>query len=754
MLSKALTLLMCCAVLSGVVFPLPLTRAETATTAKFLPPPGKTLFIVGQDLGAIGGMPDYTEGYVNAMPKRIPGGLTTYTGLHDLGGLEQAGNWGAGDVSAQLLMEQPDFANTTLVIGLFLGGQNLAKINQGDYDANIDRLAKWIGAQKRPVFLRIGYEFDGPWNAYAPEPFVAAWQRIVDRLRALKVANVATVWQSATDAQTFEGHAWSAWYPGDDYVDWFGMSYFTPNAKVFADWLALARKHSKPVMIAEATPRGRDLAKEDGNVVWAAWFAPFFKFIHDNADMIRAVAYINTHWDSQSMWAGQNWGDSRVQANADVLKNWKSELGSVDWLHASPALFNLLQGWQAPAPEQPAGPALVKRSDLPTVPSATGTGSFFTGTYPNLLKEAGYTDAEITAKIEMVWNTLFYGDDKTERVYYPVGDDMAYLLDVNNNDVRSEGMSYGMMLAVQLDKKAEFDRIWKWARTYMYHTDPNYRGFFSWQHAPDGKRLDNNSAPDGETWFVTALFFAAARWGNGDGIFNYEAEANALLHEMIHKPETSKVLTAMFDPATTYVVFVPNFGELSSFSDPSYHAPQYYELWARWGKADQVFWAQAAHASRAFWKIAAHPSTGLMPNYANFDGTPKVWGDYGEFFYADAWRCAMMVGLDHTWFGVDAWQVEQSNRLLKFFHAQGMGSYTSKFRVDGTPASPQHRALGLIAMNAVAGLAADDPIRMEFVREFWETPLNVGQFRYYDNLLYAFALLQLSGNFRIYTPGS
>ncbi|PJF35185.1 MAG: glycoside hydrolase [Candidatus Thermofonsia Clade 1 bacterium] len=384
----------------------------------------------------------------------------------------------------------------------------------------------------------------------------------------------------------------------------------------------------------------------------------------------------------------------------------------------------------------------------------TGKGAFFTGNYPNLLAEAGYSQAAIEARIEQVWNTLFYGDDQTERVYYPVGDDMAYILDVNHNDVRSEGMSYGMMIAVQLNKKEEFDRLWKWARTYMYHTAPDYRGFFSWKHAPDGTRLDNNSAPDGETWFAMALFFAAARWGNGEGIFNYAAEAKALLHEMLHKPESSNVLTAMFDPQTTYVVFVPNYGLLSRFTDPSYHAPHYYELWARWAEADQEFWARAARESRAFWRLAAHPETGLMPNYANFDGTPRPWGDYGEFFYADAWRCAMMVAMDYVWFGVDDWQVEQSNRLLRFFHKQGIDRYNSKFRIDGTPVAPQHRSLGLIAMNAVAALAADDPIRWDFVRAFWEAPLNVGRYRYYDNLLYMLALLQLSGNFRIYTPAS
>jgi len=38
---------------------------------------------------------------------------------------------------------------------------------------------------------------------------------------------------------------------------------------------------------------------------------------------------------------------------------------------------------------------------------------------------------------------------------------------VKHNDVRSEGMSYGMIIAVLLDKQEEFDRLWKWAVQHM-----------------------------------------------------------------------------------------------------------------------------------------------------------------------------------------------------------------------------------------------------------------------------------------------
>lgn len=389
---------------------------------------------------------------------------------------------------------------------------------------------------------------------------------------------------------------------------------------------------------------------------------------------------------------------------------------------------------------------------LRTMAQDAPVGAVESGVYPNLLAEWGLSQDEIDARIEAVWQQLFYGDDDTQRVYYPVGDDMAYILDVANNDVRSEGMSYGMMIAVQLDKKAEFDRLWKWTKTYLYNADGPFKGYFAWHARADGSKIDHNPASDGETWFVTALFFAAGRWGNGEGIFNYQAEANAVLRTMLHADARGTSVTDMFDAETGLVVFVPTPGRNSAFSDPSYVTPHFYELWARWADADQESWRRFADEGRSFWHRAAHPQTGLMPNYARFDGSPQPSGDYGEFFYADAWRCAMNVALDYSWFAADPWQVEQSNRLLAFFHDLGIGRYTSKFKVDGTPANPQHRAGGLIAMNAVAALAATDERRWDFVREFWEMPTPSGHYRYYDGLLTLLALLQLSGNFRAYAP--
>lgn len=384
--------------------------------------------------------------------------------------------------------------------------------------------------------------------------------------------------------------------------------------------------------------------------------------------------------------------------------------------------------------------------------------SFATGKYRNLFREIGKSDAEIRAKVDGAWKQLFYGGDANQRVYYPVGGDMAYIKDVGNNDVRTEGMSYGMMVAVQLNHKPEFDRLWKWAKTYMQYPSGPMKGYFAWQCTPAGVKRGNTPASDGEEYFAMALYFAANRWGAGKGISNYAAEADAILDAMIHKEEANGGVVDgvrnMFDRKEKQVVFVPN-GDAASFTDPSYHLPAFYELWARWGpKRDRAFWKEAAGVSRRFFRKAAHPKTGLTPDYATFDGKPKKapWdpNNRSDNFLFDAFRTGGNIGMDYAWFGVDPWQVEQSNRMLEFFSAQ-KPRYVSNYSVDGKPLV-DFQSTGLVAMNAAATLASTSKVAPDFVRALWDAPIPSGQWRYYDGLLYMFGMLHASGQYRIWMP--
>ncbi len=386
----------------------------------------------------------------------------------------------------------------------------------------------------------------------------------------------------------------------------------------------------------------------------------------------------------------------------------------------------------------------------------------------NLFAAAGISQAEVDKRIDNTFQQLFHGNEKDQTVYYPVGKNehgaLAYIMDVNSNDVRSEGMSYGMMISVQLNKKSEFDAIWNWSRTYMYHTRKDHpaRGFFAWSMKTDGTPLDEMPAPDGEEYFATALYFAAERWGNGSGIFNYKAEADRILTDMRHRElitgSTKRgTMTGgnLFDATAKMVRFTPDVNN-AAHTDASYHLPAFYEVWARVGPVqDRPFWKEAAQVSRDYFVKAAHPKTALTPDYGNFDGTPWAapWRAEAVDFRYDAWRTSMNWSMDWAWWGVDKRQIDLSNRIQTFFESQGMNTYQSLYTLEGKPLGGG-QTTALVAMNATASMAADHPRRLEFVKALWNKPIPSGRYRYYDGMLYMFGLLHCSGQYHAWIDKS
>ncbi len=395
-----------------------------------------------------------------------------------------------------------------------------------------------------------------------------------------------------------------------------------------------------------------------------------------------------------------------------------------------------------------------------------GSGAYVTGHYRNLFAEAGHSPAEIRGKIDSAFQQFFHGNPDTQTVYYGGGTNfngrLAYITDIKHNDVRTEGLSYGMIIAVELDKKAEFDALWNWSKTYLYVAEANHPsyGFFAWEARTNGVRMSPFVAPDGEEYYVTALYFAAHRWGNRAGIYNYKSQADELLTRMRHRElisgviawrNTNRVVTAgpLFDAGHKMVLFSPS-SERNHFTDPSYHLPAFYELWSRWGPPeDAAFWREAATVSRDFFSRITHPVTGLNPNYANFDGSlVTTFGRGNTNFSYDAFRTAGNWSVDWSWWGKDIREREMSDKVQSFFESQGT-NYGCQFTLDGKALENRH-AQGLIAVNAVASLAATDSRAGKFVEELWNTPPPDGQERYYEGLLYLMALLHCSGEFKIW----
>ncbi len=363
-------------------------------------------------------------------------------------------------------------------------------------------------------------------------------------------------------------------------------------------------------------------------------------------------------------------------------------------------------------------------------------------TTPNLLAAAGIAQPDIRKRIDETMNAIFFDPD--EKFYFESGEDAGYLMDTGNFDARTEGMSYGMMMAVQMDRKDLFDRLWVFSLRYMYNEQGVYTGYFAWSVKPDGKRNSDGPAPDGEEYYAMALFFASARWGEGKAPFDYAAQARKILRHAVHQPELVKGGHAMWDEQTALIRFVPEL----PFSDPSYHLPHFYDRFALLAdEEDRPFWQRAAQASRAYLTAACHPVTGLAPEYAHYDGTPETSRGHGDFF-SDAYRVAMNIGLDSAWNGQRPEYRVIADRLQSFlWDKDPWMTYTIGGEAKQPPAL---HPTAIIATTAAASLATDTTLSREWVLKFWQTPPRKGDRRYYDNCLYFFCLLMLGGAYTQY----
>ena len=96
-------------------------------------------------------------------------------------------------------------------------------------------------------------------------------------------------------------------------------------------------------------------------------------------------------------------------------------------------------------------------------------GAYETGVYPNCFIQAGLDQQAVDEKIRAAFDTIFF--DPAEKFYHDVDGDSGCLEDTGNRDARTEGMSYGMMMCVQMDRRDLFDKLWNFSRRYMLLTD-------------------------------------------------------------------------------------------------------------------------------------------------------------------------------------------------------------------------------------------------------------------------------------------
>jgi len=223
------------------------------------------------------------------------------------------------------------------------------RILSGVLDYRIIDIAQRIKAINAPVYFRPGFEFGEGNSGMHSDPnfthndFINIWLHIYTIFEQENVNNVSWIWN------TVNPHLFNYmdWYPGDDFVDWWGVNYFTVNQiNSSIGFLNEALIHNKPVMICESCPIHNGGTTNPDN--WQNWFIPYFNQIK-NFPQIKAFVYTSDPHDRGPFGF---WPDSRITSNEVIRVNYQNELHDSIYIHMSEYLNNphIINDTIAPSP--------------------------------------------------------------------------------------------------------------------------------------------------------------------------------------------------------------------------------------------------------------------------------------------------------------------------------------------------------------------------------------------------------------------
>jgi hypothetical protein len=244
-----------------------------------------------------------------------------------------------------------------------------AAIAAGAYDANLRRIAAALRRLPATAYVRPGYEFDLLGGQYGPpEAYKAAYRRVVDVLRAEGVTNARYVWHSAgafwraadpsffatgtgTVARTARGGPAlpiAAFFPGREYVDAFGISYWQDSCCLGRS-SPQARdeyEHRTRELLAEARAMGLVLHVSESTPVYVgagsgaesvAWLDRTFALVEDFD--VRMLSLISIDWREGGFFAAPFWNgywpDARIHHHAETRARFVAEMKRPRWVTRS-----------------------------------------------------------------------------------------------------------------------------------------------------------------------------------------------------------------------------------------------------------------------------------------------------------------------------------------------------------------------------------------------------------------------------------
>jgi endo-1,4-beta-D-glucanase Y len=357
--------------------------------------------------------------------------------------------------------------------------------------------------------------------------------------------------------------------------------------------------------------------------------------------------------------------------------------------------------------------------------------------YPSLARHEDVERAFRSFRDEIVTSEGALGHLRTRRPDTPDG--------VANSTV-SEGIAYGMVIAVMFDDQPLFDGLWGYALHWL-----NPHGLMDWYIAPDGSRaLGRGAASDADEDMAWALVMAERQWGGKGALArSYRDYARQLIDAIWEFEVDHTVVPYLFIPGDDW--------KGRDVFNPSYFAPNQYRLFGEvTGNVDG--WQKVIDRGydvieRCLNRRNGNDANGLVPAWCTTAGDPvEAFPGAMTNFQTDSARLPFRLAQD--------WAYHQEPRaaaylakVSNFFAAQGAFGIVDGYALSGEP-RPDPRSqvpnpgsavfVGGAAVGAMHAARFHDLVDDGYARV--RTGKLLARSRYYNHCWTVLSLLMLSGN--------
>lgn len=221
------------------------------------------------------------------------------------------------------------------------------EVAAGVYDAYFEEAADTVKEFNAPVFISLNHEMNGTWYPYSEgagsgatsADFVASWRRIVDIFRRRGADNAAFVW--SPNVPDIGPVPFTKYYPGDEYVDWVGVSFYSGNPMSNLQTIYKTYAARKPIFITEWATSTQKNTFYRGFPGEAEWVNEFFEAIENNYPRVRAISWFQ--WDKAD-------GNHLLQRVPEQAQAYNTDIQKSRYLQSGDAMIGAGGGEYSLAP--------------------------------------------------------------------------------------------------------------------------------------------------------------------------------------------------------------------------------------------------------------------------------------------------------------------------------------------------------------------------------------------------------------------